>query len=111
PLIAERIGWADETITARRDHGFGAARDMVATGSGLNLSEEVLRLLNEMQSGEYQLLEADRSHARIASTATFLLLPLGMFLSLAVLSSGVFFLNAGVGKGAQSERALGQSEE
>ena len=53
---------------------------------------------------------ADRQRAQIASTATFLLLPLGVFVSISILSLGVFFLNAGVSEQKHAENALRASE-
>lgn len=109
-LIAQRIDWEEKVITARRQQGFPVAGQMIATGPGLRLSSEILGLLNEMQSEEYTLLGGDRKRAETASTATFLVLPLGVFLSVTVLSLGVFFLNAGMAERAQSEKALRESE-
>ena len=109
PLIAQRIAWEEQVIVARRDKGLSAAAEMIATGPGLKLSEEALHGLNEMESEEYRLLTGDRSQAEMASVATFVLLPLGVFVSLVVLSLGVFFLNAGMGERAETEKALRES--
>src|SRR5207248_2808827 len=51
-----------------------------------------------------------RKQAQIASRMAFSLLPSGIFLSLIILSLGVFSLNAGVTEQAQTQRALEQSE-
>lgn len=110
PLIAQRIAWEEKVIAARREQGPGVAAQMIATGPGLGLSEEIFGLLKDMQNEEYGLLGADRKQAEMASRATFLLLPLGVFVSLGVLTLGVFFLNAGVSAQAQSEKELRGSE-
>jgi CHASE3 domain sensor protein len=111
PLIAQRINWEDQMITVRREQGLSAAAQQLAGGPGLKLSDEIFRVSKEIQNEEYQLLGNDRKKAEMASTMTFLLLPVGVFLSLAILSLGVFFLNSGVSEQTQAEKALRQSEE
>src|SRR5207249_8264711 len=46
-----------------------------------------------------------------ASSAAFLILPLGVLLSLAILSLGVSFLNSGMDERKSAERSLRRSEE
>jgi PAS domain S-box-containing protein len=111
PLIAQRIDWEEQMIALRRAAGFAAAADLVATGRGLGLSDDILRLLKERQNEEYGLLDHDKKRAEMASTATFLLLPLGVFVSLGVLSLSLFFLNAGVSEQKWADTALRESEE
>jgi PAS domain S-box-containing protein len=110
PLIAQRINWEDQMITVRREQGLSAAAQQLAGGPGLKLSDEIFRVSKEIEDEEYRLLGTDRTKAEVASTMTFLLLPVGVFLSLTILSLGVFFLNAGVGERAQAETALRESE-
>ena len=110
PLIAQRIDWEEQLIAIRREEGFPATAKLVATGPGLGLSDEIHRLLKEIQDEEYNLLSADRKQAETASNAAFLLLPVGMFLSLAILSLGMFFLNTGLGNRRQAQKALRESE-
>jgi PAS domain S-box-containing protein len=111
PLIGQRIDWEEKVITVRRQQGATAAAQMILAGPGLGLSNEIAGMFKEMEDEEYGLLSTNRKRAEEASVATFLVLPLGVFLSLAVLSLGVFFLNAGVGERAKAVTALRQSEE
>jgi PAS domain S-box-containing protein len=110
PLIERRIDWEEKVIAARRQQGAAKAAEMIATGPGLGLSKELGGAFKQIQDEEYGLLRTDRKRAEAASVATFLLLPLGVLLSLAVLSLCVFFLNAGVAERVQSENALRESE-
>lgn len=110
PLIAQRLNWEEQVITSRRQQDFAAAEDMIASGAGMRFSDEILRLLTDLNNEEYALLKGDRTQAATASTAAFLLLPMGVFLSLAVLSLALFFLNSGAREQAQSERTLRESE-
>jgi PAS domain S-box-containing protein len=110
PLIAQRIEWEEQLIAAYRQQGFSAAQQMMASGHGLRLSDQIVRFLKETQGEEYSLLAKDRKQAETASITTFSLLPLGVFLSLAILTVSVFFLNARASEQAQADKALRQSE-
>ena len=110
PLIGRRMAFGDQTIAVRKQQGFSAAEEMIATGTGIKLSDDIRQLLNEMRNEEHALLEKRQGESNAASTSAFLLLPLGVLLSLTVLSLGYFFLNAGVGERARAEGALQQSQ-
>ncbi|HEV3393519.1 MAG TPA: CHASE3 domain-containing protein [Chthoniobacterales bacterium] len=110
-LIAQRIDFEEKVISAGREQGLSVAAQMIATRTGLNLSDQVFKVFTEIQNEEYRLLASDRRNAEMASTATFLLLPMGVFLSIGILSLAVFFLNAGMGERIRSEKALQRSEE
>jgi PAS domain S-box-containing protein len=110
PLITQRIDWEEKIIAARRGQGFPVAAQMIETGVGMRLSERAFRLLQEMEDEEHTLLARDKKQAETASLTAFSLLPFGVFLSLAILSLGLFFLNAGVTEQKQAEKALRESE-
>jgi PAS domain S-box-containing protein len=111
PLIRQRIDWEERMITARRQEGSSASARMIPSVLALQLSDEILRMTKEMEAEEYSLLDADRKKADSAVSTAFAILPLGVFLSLAILSLSAFFLNAGVTEQVQAEKALRQSEE
>ena len=109
-LIGQRIDWADQTINARRERGAAAAEQMVATSMGLRLTDKIRGVLKEMGGEEYTLLSQHQKQSEVTSETTFLLLPLGVFLSVALLSLGLFFLNAGVGERVLAHRALQENQ-
>jgi PAS domain S-box-containing protein len=96
PLVVQRIAFGDNTIDVRRQRDFVAAAQMIATGKGVGLSGNIQRQLDEMRTEEYRLLVKRQMESTVASTAVFLLLPLGVFLSMAMLSVGLFLLNVDV---------------
>ena len=110
-LIAERIDWEEKIMAARRDQGFAAASEMIGTGPGVRLSDDTFRLIQDMQHEEQALLGQDRKQAEAASLTAFSLLPLGVFLSMGILSLGLCFLNAGLTEQKQTEQALRASEK
>lgn len=95
PLIAGQIDWAEQTLSMNRRQGSAAAVQMLATGTGIRLVGDIRAWLKEMEGEEYALLGGRQKEANVATTATFLVLPLGVFLSLAILALGLSFLNAG----------------
>jgi PAS domain S-box-containing protein len=110
PLIAQRIEFAERTIAARRQQSFAAAQEMFAMGNVAALTDRIGSLLKEMQDEEQTLLRSRQAQADAVSLTTFLLLPLGLFLTLTTLSLGVFLLNAGVEERSQAERAAAVSQ-
>ncbi|MEN3370005.1 MAG: hypothetical protein V7609_2148 [Verrucomicrobiota bacterium] len=110
PLIGQRIDWDEQVIAARRDQGFPSAVQMIGTRQGISLSAEMTGLLQEMEDEEYRLLAMDRKQARTVTITAFSLLPLGVFLSLTILSLGLSFLNAGVTEQKHAQKALRGNE-
>jgi len=110
PIIARRIDFADQTISSRSQQGFAAAQQLVATGTCTQLSDAIYALLEEMRNDEFALLDKRKTQSDATSVTTFLLLPLGLFLSLTSVSVGVFLLNAGVGERIRAEQAASDSK-
>jgi PAS domain S-box-containing protein len=103
PLIVQRIDWGEQTIAARRKEGLSAAEQMIATGKGIELTDSIRRLIKALEDEEYSLLDQRQKKERAISDKTFLFLPLGVFLSVTLLSLGLFFLNTGMGERARAE--------
>jgi PAS domain S-box-containing protein len=110
-LITQRDEWEELTISIRLEQGFLPAQQLIITGKGIDLWKRCLQLFTEMENEEYASLETWRRQAEMASVTAFSLLPVGVFLSLAILTSGVFFLNSGLAERTQAESALRQNEE
>jgi PAS domain S-box-containing protein len=110
PLIVQRIDWGEQTVAARRQQGLSAAEQIIAAGKGIALSDSIRHVIKELEDEEYSLLAQRQKKEQSISTTTFLLLPLGVFLSLTMLSLGLFFLNTGVGERNLGEDALRVSE-
>jgi signal transduction histidine kinase len=109
-LIAQGIDRQEQVIGARRQEGFAGAAQMLATDHSSKPSREVARLLKQIQAEEYSFLTADRKEAQTTSIKVFMFLPMGVFLSLAILFLAVFFLNAGATEQREAAISLRQSE-
>ena len=110
PLIAQRKEFGDRTIAVRRDRGFADAQKMISSGVGIELSRRIGKILVEMEDEEYALLGERHKRSDATATATFLLLPLGVFLSLTVLLTGLFLLNSGAREQKRTEEAMRASK-
>jgi diguanylate cyclase (GGDEF)-like protein len=110
-LHAQRVVMSDEIIADFRQRILSG--NLPSAGEASPLGEqypahgrEIERLLKIMEDDERAAL--DRRQSRSAATArkTFLLLPLGVFLSLTMLLLGLFFLNSGAGERLRAQEAL-----
>ncbi|HWA11975.1 MAG TPA: EAL domain-containing protein, partial [Burkholderiales bacterium] len=110
PLIARRIDFGARTIELQRRQGPGAARELLAAGTGIALSHAIAQLLDAMEAEESRLLERRRHRLDAVAAATFLLLPVGLFVNIAFLLYGLFQLNAGTHRRVNAEAALRTSE-
>ncbi len=110
PLIEQRTAFGNRTLAVRREEGQMAASALIATRVGIDLTTKIAGMLNAMREDEYVLLKESQAASGEASTVAFLVLPLGVFLSLTILSAALLFLNAGVHQRAQAEEALQESE-
>lgn len=107
-LIAQRLEWGEQTVVVRRQQGLPAVEKIIAAGRGVALYESIRRVTKEMKDEEYSLLDQGQKKEQAISTTTFLLLPLGVILSLTMLCVGLFFLNAGAGDRTRAEQAAAQ---
>ncbi len=105
-LIVARLDWEDQTIRIRRGQSFDAARDLVASGRGVSLQDDLRSILGSMEAEEYGLLKSDQLNSESQSTTAFLVLPLGAFLSLTLLLLAFFFLNEGASERVAVEKQL-----
>jgi protein-histidine pros-kinase len=106
-LISERIEWGRETVEERQKAGLAEAERMIETGKGIAINDDIRHVATILQDEEYALLEQQQDKERAVSETTFLLLPLGLFLSVTLLSMGLFFLNAGLSEREEAvEKAL-----
>ena len=111
PSIGAQIDWAEKTLKAYQQLGSAAAVRMSVTGAGINLVEAIRTQLKVMEADEYTLLGGRQRETNLSATTTFLVLPLGVFLSLAMLSLSLFFLNSGIREREHAEKAFHESEE
>ncbi|MES2237596.1 MAG: PAS domain S-box protein [Pseudomonadota bacterium] len=112
-LTAQRVAMSDQIIVKARQQALSAGTSSTAPGGGSPLGKEypkigleIDRLLKEMEAETNALLQQQRVLSDAISTKTFLLMPVGVFLSLTMLLLGLFFLDSGAAerKRMESER-------
>jgi PAS domain S-box-containing protein len=105
-LIGRRMELGEQAILLRRQQGLPAVQDLLAHGTDQALSTDIERVFGTLRNEENELLASLEKQSEAVSTTTFLLLPLGVFLSLSILSLALFYLNSGVGEQRRAEEKL-----
>ncbi len=95
-LVAERVSLLEHTLADRRNEEPAAVPANVGTEGGRWLSDEIYRRLKGMEADLESVRAADQQLAQAQALATVRALPLGLYLSLTVLSFVVLFLNSDV---------------
>jgi signal transduction histidine kinase len=108
--IEQRLAFGDQMIAVRRMQGFEAARAIFASGEATALSSKITKFIAPMVQLERDRLAERQHRLRAVTVTTFLMLPIGSFLGLAALLSGLFFLEQGSDKRRRSEQALVRSQ-
>ncbi len=108
PLVNSRLGLAKETIDATRTKGQAAGAQLIKTGKGRTLTNEIRKVLGEMESEEVDLLkrrsEAAQSDAQNAKRA----LVLGTLAALALGALAGFLLTRGIARPLQDLTAVAE---
>jgi PAS domain S-box-containing protein len=110
-LHAKRITMSEEIIKTFRERLRAGTPPAPGEPSPLGqvypaLGVEIERLLKSMETQEYTTLDRRQKQAKATSNRTFLLLPLGVFVSMAILIAGLFFLNDSAAARARAERRI-----
>jgi signal transduction histidine kinase len=104
-LTREALHRQGGLIAVRREEGFDAATMVFSTG-GARLWSGIRDLLSSLREAESRALQAEQRRAERAAALAFLLLPLGIFLSLVMLLLAFFFLNVGARRRRKAEQSL-----
>jgi CHASE3 domain sensor protein len=69
PLASAKLENLDQTITVRRDSGFEAAQEIISTGYGKRMMDDIRKITAEMEGEERRLLKIRRRNRRPAPAA------------------------------------------
>ncbi|HUQ93663.1 MAG TPA: CHASE3 domain-containing protein, partial [Bryobacteraceae bacterium] len=111
PLIRQSTEFIEATIDLRRARGLAASAQLVATGTGIRLSQEIAQVVAALLSRENALLAHHRQKSGRAITLNQLLLPLGVCISLVMLFLAVLFHNSAALAQTQAEVKFMASQE
>ncbi|BAZ21260.1 multi-sensor signal transduction histidine kinase [Kalymmatonema gypsitolerans NIES-4073] len=108
--VAEKLNELQKTIALRQEKGIEPAQQVVLSGRGKKLMDDIRRLITQMEKVENELLQ-QRSQESKASfqkmSATFFL---ATFLNLALLILLYYFISRNITQHQRAEEALRQSE-
>src|SRR5205823_5180101 len=83
--MAERLQLMSETIELRRTKGFGSAEEVIATGRGLRMMDDIRKIISEMSNEEDRTLERRTEDANASARNTVITLTLLGVILLALL--------------------------
>ncbi len=86
PLVAAKIAWNKQVGDARRERGFEAALEMIATAKGKSIMDQIDGVIAEMRDDEESLLDARQVAARETTTRMFAVIIVGTCLALLLVS-------------------------
>ncbi len=109
-LIADRIDLMNETIERRRSKGLAAAMDLILTDRGKELTDQIQKILNEIEEEELQLLAQRDLDARSQVRETLAIIILGNLLGLGLLLVVFVFLNREINLRQRIAHELEESE-
>jgi PAS domain S-box-containing protein len=104
-LVDQRLELARQTIELRRDSGFQAAQQLMATGRGVKLMAAIEQALAAIGEHQQRTLAAERERWEALASTAVLILPLGMLLSFVTLIAGLVFLNRNLDRTRQAQQA------
>lgn len=107
-LTARRVALSDEIIGRIRTAG-GNNRSPLGTEYPA-VGAQIDQVLQQLGAEEYDLLQRRLARSESISTQTFLLMPVGTYLCVALLLVGVFSLNSGAIARKRAEEARAESE-
>ena len=103
-LVSDHLKLGADVVKARR-LGSGPEKILVPGESNLLLRENVANLLRDVGAEEFRLLGLRQRRSNEASRMTLVLLPLGVLVSLTILSAGLLTLNS-----SYNERKLAETD-
>jgi PAS domain S-box-containing protein len=109
--IAEKFDSLQVTIDLRRQQGFEAARQRVASGIGIKQMNEVRSIISEMKQEEEDLLQRRNRDFQLSTQKTTLTFTCVVFLEFLLLGLVYYVLRRDISERRRADEALRESEE
>ncbi len=91
PQLAERLEFAQQVVELRRNQGFEAARERIATGEGRRVQDRIRAAVDEMATTERAIQSQRQEQAQQALRYTQIFIGGGGLLTLAIAGFSLFF--------------------
>jgi methyl-accepting chemotaxis protein len=96
PVVASVLAWTKESVEARREKGFEAAMQRVASGTGKRMMDDIRQRVREMKDEEDRLLEERAAEAHATAGATFNAIVIGTLAAVLLVSLSGFLIVRGI---------------
>ena len=103
PLVNSQLEFGADLIESRRRLGFDGLSHRIQGGTSSSIAERVDRILRDIGDEEFTLLGLREHHSDAIGKLTLVLLPLGVLVSLTILSVGLFVLNGSYNQWKQAD--------
>ncbi len=110
PLVSDKLKHIDKAITARRESGFEAAQEIVLTGYGKRVMDDIRKLTAEMETEERRLLKLREAESEASARNTIVTLSMLALTVLALLPVGFYIIKHDFRKLKLAEDALRESQ-
>lgn len=110
-LIQKRISYSDEVINLRRNGEQVSAIELMATGRGARLMDEIRGAMADIKDVEQLLLKQRKAEAQDAGNTLWTIVALGCLLSIGLVVTSSIIVQRDFEKRQQAEDALRLSEQ
>ncbi len=111
PLIAKRFSLIRQTIESRRNQGLDAALQTVLTGQGKKGTDQIRRLIAEMQTEENKLLQQRTQESKASIQRTIATFSFASLMAFALLSLVYYFIKRYINERLRTEAEIRQLNE
>jgi signal transduction histidine kinase len=105
PLVEASLRELGETVTTRRERGYGPAVELVRLGEGKRLMDEARALIREMETEERTKLARRTERARADADWTLWIIKTGTALAVAVIIVAILIINRQIARRQKAEAA------
>ena len=111
PLIARRFNHMERVIELRRDRGILAASDFMLQGEGIRLTDDIVRIIADMEKEERDLLAQRTAAVEASRRRTDAVTLVGSFLAIGLLLVSASIVYHELFQRKRTDEALRENEE
>ncbi|MBF2003892.1 MAG: PAS domain S-box protein [Chlorogloeopsis fritschii C42_A2020_084] len=109
--IIKRLELLQQGLSLRQQQGFAPAQELVMSGRGKRVMDEIRQIIKEMQQAENSLLEKRSQLSQASSQQTIATFTLAAILNFALIVALYIFIRRYISQNQKSQQALKNSEQ
>jgi two-component system, cell cycle sensor histidine kinase and response regulator CckA len=109
--IIKRLELLQQGLSLRQQQGFAPAQELVMSGRGKKVMDEIRQIIKEMQQAENSLLEKRSQLSQASSQQTIATFTLAAILNFALIVALYIFIRRYISQNQKSQQALKNSEQ